>query len=90
MEAVSEEAVQLKEVGQMSKATSKVFGFVGKTAGVYDAYNAITEAYDNPTAGNITKAVFKTAMVFIKTNPVISIVLGALDVSGITDSLFNW
>ena len=88
--AGSQEAAQLTEVGEMAGAAGKVFKVVGKAAGVYDAVSSIKEAYDNPTAGNITKAGFKTAMLFVKTNPAVSLVLAAMDISGVTDALFKW
>jgi RHS repeat-associated protein len=63
---------------------------VGKATGVVDAGLAIKDAIENPTAGNIAKATFKTAMVFVKTNPVTSLVLAAADLTGVTDWLFDW
>jgi RHS repeat-associated protein len=88
--AGSEEAKQLSGVAEMSGGASTVFEVVGKAAGITDATLAIKEAWDNPTAGNITKAAVKTALVFIKTNPVVSLIIAAADLSGLTDWLFKW
>lgn len=74
----------------MAEGGSKVFNFVAKGAGIVDSYLSIKEAIDNPTAGNITKAVFKTALVFVKTNPVVTVLIAASDLSGLTDWLFKW
>lgn len=89
-EAGSEEAKQLEGVAEMSEGASKVLKFVGKAAGIVDAGLAMKEAWNNPTAGNITKATVKTALVFVKTNPVVSLVIAAADISGVTDWLFKW
>jgi RHS repeat-associated protein len=89
-EAGSEEAKQLEGVSEMADGAGKVFGIVGKAAGIVDAGIAIEKAWEDPTAGNITKAVFKSALVFVKTNPVVSLLLAAADLSGLTDKIFNW
>lgn len=86
----SEEAAQLVEASNMAETAGKVFGAVGKAAGVVDAALAIKEAYDDPTAGNITKATIKTALIFVKTNPIVTAIIVAADVSGLTDKLFHW
>ncbi|ANH80059.1 hypothetical protein A8C56_02835 [Niabella ginsenosidivorans] len=68
-------------------------GLGGISAGI-DAGIAIKQAYDNPTAGNITKAAIKGALleleVFGKVNPVVGIVTDVLDLTGATDALFRW
>lgn len=63
---------------------------IGKATGVVDAGLAIKEAIQDPTAGNITKAAFKSVMVFVKTNPVTNLILAAADLTGFTDLLFDW
>jgi RHS repeat-associated protein len=63
---------------------------VGKATGVLDAGLAIKEAVENPSVGSVSKAVFKTAMVFIKTNPVANIILAVADITGFTDWAFKW
>ena len=52
--------------------------------------SAIYDAVQNPTAGNITKAAFKSALAVMKTYPVVGIVTSVLDITGATDYLFNW
>lgn len=54
-----------------------------------DAGSAIYDAIKNPTAGNITKAAFKSVLALVKTNPVVGIITSVLDISGATDWLFN-
>jgi hypothetical protein len=62
--------------------------------GILDAGLAIKQAYDNPTAGNITKAAFKTSLavleVYGKVNPAVGIILGVLDLTNATDAVFKW
>lgn len=73
-----------------SETTGKIFGTVAKGAGIVDAGLAWKDAYDNPSAGSVTKAVFKTAMIFVRTNPVANVVLSVMDMTGLTDALFDW
>jgi hypothetical protein len=44
----------------------------------------------HPTVGNIAKAAFKTTMVFVRTNPIVTLIIAAADLSGATDWLFKW
>ena len=58
--------------------------------GVVDAYSAWSDFADKPTAGGFAKAIFKTALVGVKTSPVVSLVLAVADITGVTDWLFKW
>jgi hypothetical protein len=78
----------------VNKSAVKGVDVLGKALGWYDAGNAIAEAINNPTAGNITKAAFKTTLAgletFMKTNPVVGVITTIADVTGFTDWIFNW
>ena len=67
---------------------------IGKVSGVVDAAIAIKQAWDNPTAGNVTKAFVKGTLaaleIYGKVNPVVGLVVGILDLTGATDALFKW
>ena len=80
-----------------------VLGKVVKTAGIvgslYDMGSSIQDAvgtFNDPNAttsakvGATAKALFKTAMVFVRVNPIINVALTVADVTGVTDSLFKW
>ena len=82
----SEEAAQLSGLAQQAGALGTVMRTVGVVGKVIDAGLSIKEAYDNPTAGNITKAVLKTALAALSTNPIISIGITVADYCG----LFKW
>jgi RHS repeat-associated protein len=84
--AGSEEAAGLGSVAGMAKGLGTVLKTVGVIGKVFDAGLAIKEAYDNPTAGNITKAALKTGLAFLSTNPIVSITLAVADYSG----FFKW
>ena len=86
----SQEAIQLGEVGKQAGAFGTTMKVIGKAAGATDAFLAAKEAYENPTAGNIAKAVVKTGLLFVKTNPLVSVLIIAADLSGLTDILFKW
>ncbi|MBK7883010.1 MAG: hypothetical protein IPJ81_03755 [Chitinophagaceae bacterium] len=78
-----------------SKVNAVVDG-LGKVTGVLDAGMAWADVYNEygkdgtVSAGAVTKAVFKTAMIFVKTNPIVNIILGISDITGLTDALFKW
>lgn len=82
------------DVGKGINKLGDITKGVGLVTSLVDAGLAIKQAYENPTAGNITKALFKSTMVAIeaygKVNPVVGIFLGILDLSGATDALFKW
>ena len=72
---------------------------LGKASGILDASLAINEAYEKwndpkasamQKAGAISKVVFKSAMVFVRCNPLVSLGLGIADLAGWTDDFFNW
>jgi len=86
----SEEAAQLGGVAKQAGALGTVFKVVGKAAGVVAAYSAWSEAIEKGGAGRYTKAVAETALVFIKTNPIVSAALAIGDLTGVTDKLFDW
>ena len=65
----------------------------------YDAIGALGEAHEkindpNVTgmqkAGAVSKAAFKTVMVFARVNPILNVALTVADITGITDALFKW
>jgi RHS repeat-associated protein len=82
----SEEATQLEGVAGQVKTLGKVFKTVGEVGKIVDAGLAIKEAFDHPTAGNITKAAIKTTLAIISANPIINIIVSAADFAG----LFDW
>jgi RHS repeat-associated protein len=78
---------------------STAFEVMGKSTGLLDAGISVYDAYstiNNPNAttaekaGAVTKAAVKTALVFMRINPLISLSIGILDASGATDALFKW
>jgi RHS repeat-associated protein len=82
-----------------TEGVSKVVGGLGKASGLIDAgvaiYDAVKKINDpNATgmqiAGAVTKAVFKSAMVAVRTNPVVGLALGIADITGLTDWAFDW
>ncbi len=83
-------AIRAKNVGVVGNKVIKAIGRAGFIGGVLDATFAINNAFQNPTAGNITKAVFKSVLAAVKVNPVVSIVTTIADITGITDFLFDW
>ena len=74
----------------MGKRTVKNFKAAGTLLGYVDAGMSIRDAWNNPTAGNITKAILKTGLALFKTNPVIGFVSAIADITEFTDLLFDW
>jgi RHS repeat-associated protein len=94
-----DEVIQIAQGAHTAGNVMTAMDVVGKATGVIDAGVAIYDAYNtwndpNATglqiAGATTKAVFKTAMIFIKANPVTNLVLAIADLTNITDALFKW
>jgi len=77
-------------VKQVGEKTAKNFKAAGTIMGFVDAGLSIRDAFDNPTAGNITKAVLKSGLALIKTNPVVGFVSALAEITGLSDWLFNW
>jgi RHS repeat-associated protein len=77
-------------VEQVGEKTVKNFKAAGTIMGYIDAGMAIRDAWNNPTAGNVTKAVLKTGIAFLKTNPVVGFVTSISEITGLTDLLFDW
>jgi len=90
VEAGTEEAAQLKGLSEQAGAFGKTMKVIGKAAGVVSAYNAWSNAIEKGGAGNYTKAVAETALLFIKTNPLVGAAIAISDLTGLTDKLFNW
>ena len=81
---------EFKNMGEAgNKFLSKVER-IGVIGGYLDAGNAIYEAIQNPTAGNITKATLKSVLAVVKTNPIVNLVTAVADLTGLTDRLFKW
>lgn len=94
-----EEGIRAGQGVDAALSANKALNVVGKATGWLDAGVAIYDAVNtinNPNstgmeiAGAVTKAVFKTTMAAIRTAPVVSVILGVLDMSGATDWLFKW
>ncbi|MBN8785241.1 MAG: RHS repeat-associated core domain-containing protein, partial [Terrimonas ferruginea] len=94
-----EESIRIGQGADVALTANKTLGVVGKATGVldagiaiYDAVNTIKDPNSTPMqiAGAVTKAVFKSVMVAVKANPVVGVILGVLDMSGVTDWLFKW
>jgi RHS repeat-associated protein len=81
---------QVSGVGVSGNKLIKAINGIGVVGGYIDAGVAIYDAIQNPTAGNITKAVLKGVLAIVKTNPVVGIITSVLDISGATDWLFRW
>ena len=62
--------------------------------GVVDAGLAVAQALDQPTAGNWVKAGIKIGLAGLeiagRLNPATGIILGIMDLTGLTDKLFEW
>lgn len=80
-------------------AASKAVDILGKASGVLDAGIAIYDAYNtinNPRAtteqkiGGVINATFKTAMIFVKTDPLVGLGLSLLDMAGVTLDTSKW
>ncbi|MDZ4796384.1 MAG: RHS repeat-associated core domain-containing protein [Bacteroidota bacterium] len=81
---------EFKNIGKEgNKLLSKVEA-VGVVGGYLDAGNAIYEAIENPTAGNIIKATFKSVLAVVKTNPIVNLITSVADLTGLTDWIFKW
>jgi len=79
-----------KGVGSAGNKLLTAVEKAGVIGGYLDAGNAIYEMTQNFTAGNVAKAAIKTALAFAKTNPIVGVVSSIMDVTGLTDILFNW
>lgn len=82
-----------------AEGVSKVVGALGKASGIVDAGVAIYKAgtvINDPNATNmekagaVAKAVLKTALVVFRVNPVVGLVAGIADITGLTDWVFDW
>jgi RHS repeat-associated protein len=82
-----------------AEAASMAINVIGKASGVLDAGIAVYDAVNtlrNPNstteqrAGAVLNATFKTSMIFVRTTPVVGLVLSALDLSGVTLDTSKW
>ncbi|MNL40856.1 hypothetical protein D3C87_1632340 [compost metagenome] len=71
--------------GKMMKASE----ILGTAAGVVSAVSSVAEAYNNPTTGNLIKAGVNTALVFARINPFVSLAIGVMDVTGVSDKIYQ-
>ena len=91
-----DEIVRGLESAKTMDGLSTTFNVLGKATGVVDAGLAWSDVYSeyqntgSVSAGGVAKAIFKTVMVGVKTNPLVGIGLGILDIAGVTDKVFNW
>jgi RHS repeat-associated protein len=85
----SEEAAQLGGVAKQAGALGTTLKVIGKAAGVIDAGLAWKEQIESPTLGNFSKAVFKTVMIGVRTNPYIALGFVLADITGATDFAFK-
>jgi RHS repeat-associated protein len=81
---------EFKNVGAAGNKLINAVEKIGVVGGYIDAGNAIYEAIQNPTAGNIMKATFKSVLAVAKTNPAVNFVTSIADVTGFTDWAFDW
>jgi len=81
---------EVKNIGKAGNKFVSAVEKVGVIGGYLDAGNAIYEAVQKPTAGNIAKATVKTVLALVKTNPVVGLISSVADLTGITDALFDW
>ncbi len=61
----------------------------GKIVGVMGVYDAGAKAWDNPSLGNMLKVGYSVSLLSNKINPAVGIVTGILDVTGVTDKVFQ-
>ena len=80
-------------------AASKAADILGKASGVLDAGIAAYDAYKtfhNPKStteqkvGAVLNVAFKTAMIFVKTDPLVGLGLSLLDMAGVTVDTSKW
>jgi hypothetical protein len=71
--------------GKMMKASE----ILGSAAGVVSAVSSVAEAYNKPTTGNLIKAGVNTALVFARINPFVSLAIGVMDVTGVSDKIYQ-
>ena len=63
--------------------------YFGKALGGIGAITAWIEYSQDQTNANLIKAVSSTAIVFLRINPIINIGIGILDISGVSDKVYN-
>jgi hypothetical protein len=80
--AGSEEAAQLSGAAGMAEGAATTFKVIGKAAGVLDAGLAWKEEIEHPSVGNLAKAAFKTAMIGVRTNTIVTAALVISDLTG--------
>lgn len=69
----------------------KVLKGMGTLSDIYDAGEAIVEAWNKPTFKNVTKAVLKTTWTVISNSPIVKPFAVAIDVlDGVADLLDWW
>ncbi len=94
-----DDIIRLNNGSVTARGASSVFDGLGKASGVLDAGIAIYDAYstiNDPTAtgmqkaGAVTKALFKSSMIFVRASPVVGLALGVADLAGVTDFIFSW
>ena len=85
------EANQLKGAAKATKGLSTVLQSTGIVASWTSATLSSIEAFNNPTAGNITKAALETvwagAQTFLKINPAVAAAITAVEVA---NAIFKW
>jgi hypothetical protein len=87
----TEVSEQLKGLTQQAGGLTTTLKVVGKAAGVVSAYNAWNEAVEKGGVGRYAKAGVETAILFIKTNPLVGVAIALSDLTGLSDALFkNW
>ena len=93
MGATAKEAVMslgdAKEFTPTASKMLKATQVIGSAAGVVSAVSSVMEAYGNPTTGNLIKAGVNTALVIARINPFVTLTVGIMDATGISDKIYE-
>ncbi|WP_291285702.1 DUF6443 domain-containing protein [Flavobacterium sp.] len=84
---IIDEMENAAEISPAANNMMKATKIIGTAAGVVSAATAIYGAIEKPTAGNITKAVVNSSLVFA--GPYAGFIMGVMDGSGLSDKIYN-
>jgi RHS repeat-associated protein len=77
------------DFGSSASKLLQVTKSIGTIGGYVSAGTAIYSAFQRPTPGNVAKAAGNLALAIIKTNPLIGIVTGVMDATGVSDKIYG-
>lgn len=79
-----------EDLGSSGNKLMNITQKIGQIAGIASALSAWYEYNENPTTGGLIKALANTSLAFARINPAAGVVIGVLDLTGVTDKAYEY